>query len=735
MLDIQVGSATIDAVAVYEDDVRRIDADTEPRNVVVWRTNPETFSILDMRTVLGRGLLPVDVDSNGPQVAVISHDLWLNRFGGRGEAVGETIVLSWPGRPPIVLEVVGVLQPGFRPPLPGDQIAVHDSLPSAWTVFESSSGAFGRTRTVTAIGRLRTGASLEAAQAEMDTLSARLAETYPATNSGRTTTLTPLVDVIVGRDTERALWIFLGGVACILLIGVANLACLQTVRNAARAHEIQVRVALGAGTGRLVRQLVVDAVTISLVGGLIGLVAAWVGTRFILTLLPAGFPRVDEIGVDSTVLLFTMALSVATGVAFGLIPAIEAARIRAGAANGRPAPASVRSGRWLRSLIGVETGLALVLLIASALLGHSFFRLITQDAGMDEDNLWSVRIALPLRYQDSPAASDIVLRAMHDAIRELPQVEAAAVAGNFALFSGFDIRMGGLLPADSDADPRRDGLTISYRPIGPRYFGTVGMPVGRGRGILDTDTSGSERVAVINRSAARALWPGQDPIGKRFRMGNAMEWTVVGLVDDFRRSRLHGEIPPQVYASYLQERSLGGAEFMVRLSPGSGGTFADRLRELIAELEVDAEVTIAAMWDLRWELTAQDRFRAGVLLAFAATAVLLASVGVFGVVAYAVAQRSREIALRAALGAPDRDRVAMIFKQGIVPAILGLAIGFAASLVLVRLLANLLFELEPTDPPTIAAALGFLFVLVLVAAYVPARRAKRTDPALTLRQE
>lgn len=699
-----------------------LDAQKEPLSVQDMCVTPDLFPMLGIEMAAGRPLLPADTAAGSPDVAVIGYELWQTLFAGAPSVVGRTVRTARRA-----YTVVGVTRPGADVPMN------FLSDPILWRPARETADS---TSMFTTIARLRSGVSLARGRADLTLLAERLQAEHLDTHRGRTVNATLLLDEIVG-DFKRVLWIFFGAVSCVLLIGVANLLSLQLARNGAREHEIRMRAALGASRFQIVRQLVVESTLLCTVGGALGLGLVWPAIRLIVTALPPRFPRTDQVGVDIGVALFACAVSLAVGIVVGSVPAWQASRgdlatrLKEGA---RSATLSARRSRLQRMLIALETAAALVLLIGAALLGNSFYRLVTRDAGMREDGLWAVTAALPSRYRDDAAQAAFWTSALEH-VRKVPGVRSAAVSVNTAEpLSGTDISHGGVVP-EGDTGPARDGLTMSVRRVSDGYFSTVGMPLLKGRPILESDSAGAEGVVVINELAAAGLWPGQDPIGKRLlRLGRNPK-TVVGLISTFRHSRLNADARPQAYASYLQELNVAGTSVvMFRAAPGNTQAAA-AVKSVLTGLEKDLFVRVSTMAEVRWKQLAAERFRAVVLLMFAGGAVFLALVGVFGLVTYTVCRRQREIAVRVALGAGRRDIVRVAIREAISPAFVGLALGVVGASLTTRLLSGFLVEIQPVDAPTFAAALGVLALAALAASLVPAWQALRIDPVETLRSE
>jgi putative ABC transport system permease protein len=730
LLDVRSESRTLEMVAAYRHTVYALGPDEEPYRVALWTTMADLFSLLGVQPIRGRGLLREDETPEAPPVLVISHEMWTNRFGGRDDIIGERLEVPRGRGTSLWFTIVGVMPSGFE--LPVGSIG----LPGAWTALRASE-MDRRSRGYIALGKVRRGVALAAVRDELDAIRRRLAEAHPDTNRERRFAVVRTLDQVVG-DTKQVLWMFFGAVSCVLLIGVANLVGLQTARNAARAREFAICAALGGGRGRLVRQQLVETLLLSAAAGAVGALTTWVSLEAVAAILPRNFPRADGIAFGPAVVGFAFSVSLAVGIAFGLIPAWRvSSRDLALVINEATRSATMSAGRvrLQRALIAVESGLALVLVVGAALLANSFWRLFAVDSGIrDEDRVRSVQVILPAIYQSLEGRNPF-WRAALERLRGLPQVETAAVMVNAPPpLGGADILVGGLMPEGKAGDPRNVGVSLSNRPVSGDYFTSLGIPMLRGRPILDSDNRADEAVAVLNESAARALWPGDDALGKRIvNVPGRQVLTVVGIVRDFKHRRLDENPAPQLYRSFEQEGSprLTGV-FIIRVRPGAAG-YLDAFQTALVSIEPKAVVTNRSVAELRWTLIAAERFRTGILLVFALSATLLALIGIVGLVAYTVEQRAREIGLRIAIGALNRDVQKLVVGQAMVPAMIGIVVGLVAAVSLSRFVASFLFEVSATDPLTYAGAVIGLATAALTASLLPARKAVRVDPMTALR--
>jgi putative ABC transport system permease protein len=734
LVDVRASSRALERVAGYFSTTFTLDPDQRPYTIRLWRTTADLFPMLGARPILGRVLEPGDERPDATPVAVISYDVWVNRFGRRDEVLGEVIRLPIQGRSSFDLVVVGVLPQGFELPL--DAVP---PFPGVWTAIESGGALPRGGGGLTTVAQLRTGVSIVSARAELDAIGSRLGDAYPETNRERRFIVMSLLDLILG-NTARVLLLFFGAMTCVLLIGVANLINLQVARNAVRQREFAICAALGAGRGRLLRQQVTETLLLSLAGGIAGTVAGGGVLQTIVSLLPAGFPRTDEIALTPGVLVFTLAVSVVVGTLVGVVPAwrMSSSNLTPVINESTPvATMSRRRSRLQRLLIAAETALAVILLVGAALLVNSLWRLMAIDAGVaDESRSWSVGVTLPPSYLPVDRLVPWWQGALEQ-VRTLPQVDRAALSLGPPPLSGLDSMLSGVIAEGWTGDPKQTGVTLSHRPVSDAYFETLGIPLRDGRPIADTDDQSREPVVVINDAAARVLWPAENAIGKRLRdpLFAGRLATVVGVVPDFRQ-RLRVEPLPQLYRPYRQDRRPHGLTgfLLVREASESRGLI-EAITSTLTSLEPRSSVRFQTMAELRWRQVADERFRTGILSSFAVTASLLALAGIFGVVAHGVAQRTREIGVRMALGARQGDILWLVSASAMLPCLAGATVGLMGAIGLSRFVASFLFELTPTDPSTYAAVVVCLLLASLAASVIPARRAMRLDPMIALRCE
>jgi putative ABC transport system permease protein len=724
-VDWKAASRAVEDTAALWGGTLNLSGDGEPERLPAAWVSANYFKVVGIRPLAGRTFAPGEDLESAPRVTVISEKLWRRRFGGDPGLIGRSITLD--GQPHTV---VGVLRKGVQLPSTAD----------AWVpaVFTADDRQQRGAVYFAGIGRLAPGAALRQAKTEADVIGRRLSTEYPAANASyfKTMTVEPLQDQMLG-DTRKPLLILLGAVAFVLLIACANVANLLLVRAASREGEIVIRVALGAGRARIVRQLLTESLVLALAGGALGVaLAAWV-TKKLIDLGPRDIPRLAEIGIDGTALLFALGISLLTGLLFGLAPALQTSRtdlsgvIREGTRGSKG-----RGGTRARSaLVMVETALAVVLLAGAGLLIRSFSQLQKVDPGFQPAQVVTFNLDLPEGRYKEGAQLRAFLGALEEKMAALPGVGATGVTVDGMPFGGrvnvFDFRIAGRPPV-----PPGQEEAIRTAAATPDYFKVMGIRVVRGRAFTPRDRDGAPRVVVINEATARRYFPDQDPIGQRIEMGTRIQrgGEIVGIVADFKQDAMEQQIDPELFMPFDQfpGRSLS----VVLRSTAEPQTVASAVQARVRELDPDLPVyDLQPMTEVVATATSQSRFYMLLLGGFAAIALVLAAVGIYGVIAYAVRQRTQEIGIRMALGA-SRDRVLrMVVGQGMTLALVGAAAGLAGAFVAARGLRSLLFEVSVSDPATYAGVALVLVAVAAVAAYLPARRAARTEPNLALKGE
>ena len=726
-LDMRAQSKTLASAGAYTTSGVTLTNAGDPARLISVEVSDGFFETLSTPPMMGRALQKGDNEPGRTDVVVLGHAIWQNRFGSRADIVGHTVTIE--GRE---TTVVGVMPRGFAWPEDGDIY-----MPSLYDeAYRSKNrGAWY----LDVIGRLAPGVSIEASQAELATIGAQLEAAYPVNKDVGMTTH-PLLDATVG-SRRAALLVLLGAVLVVLLIACANVANLMLARAAVREGEFAVRAALGAGRARLIRQLLIESLVLAFFGGLFGLALAYGGTRALVALGPAGFPRLETIGLSAPVVLFTFALALLTGVVFGLVPALQASRTSFGSSlreRGKSALGGVRGRRTRAALVVAELALAVVLLVGAGLLLRSFARLVNVDPGFDPSNGITFTIGLPDAVYDTDPKRVAFHARLREELNALPGVAGSALALSVpptSMHFNLSFKVAGRPPLPPGESP-----TLEVRLADAQYFGLMGIPVTRGRGFADSDRAGAPRVVVITESAARRHFANEDPIGREIELGwgrpdgSRVGGRVIGVVADVKSHGLDEDVPPQIYVAMAQVPQNSTA--VVLRTQSAPEPLLPSVRAALAR--VDPGLPIIRLETLEEHVSrsvSERRFYMLLVAAFAAVALVLAAIGIFGVLSYLVSQRTREIGIRVALGASRGSVVTMVLRQAMTSATLGVGLGLVAAYGLSRFLTAMLFELKATDPLTFAAVGAMLLGVALVAAWLPARRAVRVDPTVALRVE
>jgi len=701
----------------------------EPDRLDGRRVSANLFDLLGVPALLGRTFVPDD-DRPGTHVVLLSYSLWQRRFGSDSNVIGRAITLNGES-----YNVIGVMPRSVHLPAYGnwnDKVWV----PIAFTNEETTERG---NHFLDVIARIKPGITLKQAQAEMETIAARLAKEYPRYNTRIGATVTPLHEEVVG-DIKPALLILLGAVGFVLLIACANVANLLLARAAVREKEIALRLALGASRSRLTRQFLTESVLLALLGGGFGLLLALAGIRVLKTFIPVTISQTQTISIDGKVLVFTALLALLTGIVFGLAPAMHASHsnLNDSLKEGGRDSAIGKKGNRLRDLLVVgEIAVSFILLIGAGLLINSFLHLRNLDPGFRADHLLTMKVDLSeLRYPDGERRSvffdEVLFR-----IRALPGVQSVAVAGNLPFTYNGD-SMSIAVEGIPDPPPGQ-WPDVIYRAIGPGYFSTMGIPMIRGRDFTDQDKADSKNVVVISEKTAQHYWPGKDPIGKRLKPGattSDVPWReVIGVVKDVRQNDFIAQPKMQMYFTYRQLKDLAANALIVRTSV-EPMSLATSTRDAIWAVDKDQPVAnVDTMDHIVSEAIARQRFSMLLLGIFAALALILAAVGIYGVMSYSVAQRIHEIGIRMALGARRTDVLKMIVNQGLKLVSIGMMLGLAAAFLLTRVLQSLLFGISATDPVTFFGISLVLLAVAILASYLPALRATKVDPIIALRAQ
>lgn len=700
----------------------------EPEPLQGMYVSANLFELLRVVPERGRNFTSDEDRVGGTPVAIISRSLWERRFGGDQDIIGKQIVVSGTSA-----TVVGVMPAGFRLLDPAAELWV----PLQQNQFASS----GRqVRLLSVVGRLSDGLAPAAASSELSTIANQWAGQYPDTNKGVGMRVVPLHDQVTGK-VRPALLLLLGAVGLVLLIACANIINLMLVRSASRQKEIAVRAALGAGRVRLLRQLLTESITLSLLGGGAGILLGSWGVQALLALNPISIPQYNRIGIDFNVLGFTLAASVLTGIVFGLAPAWQTLKFDLHSAlkeGGRTAIAD-RSQRRLSSLLVIaETAMAMVLLIGAGLLLKSFAQLLNVNPGFVTENVLTMQIGLPNAGYQDPQKRAAFLKQLETNLAAAPEVSSVGFVTRLPLMSALN-NITSFLAIEGREVPPGERPEIDFRRASTGYFQTMGIPLLSGRLVTEQDVANNTASVLINEAMAKRFWPGEDPVGRRISTANSTgqqtQWqTIVGVVGSVRHLGLDVEPRPEIY--YHTNTSPPFGPVVVIRTTGDPQRLISIARAKVREIDRDVPISnVNTMEQLVAQSVAQRRFGMFLVGIFAALALVLAVVGIYGVVSYSVAQRTNEIGVRMALGASASDVLKLVLKNGMTLALIGVGIGLAAAVAVTRLMSAMLFEVKPTDVATFAIVSVGLILVALLACYVPARRAMKVDPLVALRYE
>jgi putative ABC transport system permease protein len=681
---------------------------------------PNFFRVLGVQPAIGRDFRDDEATPGRHRVVLLAHGFWQRRFGGQASIVGSTIRMG-----PYQYLVAGIMPSGFR--FGGRPVDFW--APLAWQdIFPT----LRKPHFLRAIARLRPGVTVDAARREMTAIAAALEREYPETNTKMGVGLGPLDDWFVGH-VRTALLVFLGAVGCLLLVVCANVANLMLSRAIGRAREIAIRSALGAGRLRLARQLLAESALLAVAGGGLGIAVASWGVQALVALSPPGVPRLADVAVDGWVLLFTAAVSGLTAFVFGLFPALHAARTDTAAALSSTARSGAPRSRFARrALVVVEVALAFVLVAGAGLMVRSFVLLQRVDPGFDPSNLLTMRIELPAQYDDDAKMASFFERVC-DEIAAIPGVRAVGGSNRIAL-------EGYVWTGDVSVEGRPDvwGRELRHKRVTRGYFAAMGLPLLDGRGLNEYDRQGAPTVVVVNETFAREFFPGESAVGRRVSFTRPSEkprWVqIVGVVGDEKQDGLDAPVRSEVYESHLQS-PFDGMTVVIRTAADPVAV-APLVRRAVARLDrTVAPFDLRTMDQRMAEAVTQQKLNVWIFGFFGTAALVLAALGVGGIVAFAVSSRTREFGVRVALGASRRDILRLVVLDGLRLALLGLGIGVALSVLLGRWLTTLLYQTAPADPFVLATVAGTLLAVALVAAYLPARAALRLDPIRVLRAE
>jgi putative ABC transport system permease protein len=722
-LDLRQQSKSFEEIAGVTFSSSILNIQGEPSRIQTTGVSANLFPLLRAHAEQGRTFLPEDDKPGANRVVVVSHRFWQRHFANQS-LNNQGINLDDQG-----FAVVGVMPAGFQ--FPDDKMDV-------WVPFgPDSSARFFQNRAVHFIfglGRIKAGVTKEQAASELATIFSGIQQQHAKEDAGHIVTIAPLQERITG-NVKPALYVLLGAVIFVLLIGCANVANLQWARAASRGREMAIRVALGASRWRVIRQSLVESLLLAFIGGALGLLLAmWIVTWLLLH-LPEGFPRAHEIGIDTAVFAFTFGVSLLTGVVFGLAPAIQAARSDVNDALKSGGKGSINSGaRLRRGFVVAEVALSLMLFIGAGLLIKSFWRLTNVNPGFQPDHLLTLHVSLPEQKYKEDAQVIEFFRNMPERLSTLPGVKAVSAVNRLPI-SGGDPH--GELTIEARTFAAGEAPGVSYRRILPNYFRAMGVPLLQGREFDDRETGGKPDVVIVNQKMAQSYWPDGDAIGKRIKIGppqNEPWLTIVGVVGNVNHTGLDAEPDFATYEPHAK-RPWSEMTLLVR-TIGDPLSLAGPVQQELKTAEKDILIEDVVTMNRRLDLSvAPQRLNMVLLATFAFIALVLATAGIYGVMAHSVSQRTPEIGLRMALGAQLHDVMKMVLRSGMWLALLGIAIGLVGAFFLTRLMSKLLFGVTPTDAVTFASVAAILFVVALLACYIPARRATKVDPTVALRYE
>ena len=708
--------ATFDAVS------RTLTGADGAEQIVGASISPNLLSLLGVQPAHGRSFALEEAEQR-QRLVLISHRFWQVRLGGSSETVGTTLVLDG-----LSSRIIGILPADFQ--IARLEADVWEPHPPSVDIGDRTPG--GATWFV--VGRLRPTVTVDAAQAEMSAIARRLSDELPADEKSRGISVVPLSLYMVGAQSRLALWMLGGAVFCVFLIAAANVASLSLARSVIRAREMAVRAALGASAGRIVRQLVVDSVLLAAVSGLIGTLLALVGIRLIRDLGPGTLPGLSELGLDLRVLGWALAISLLAGVLVGLAPAMTMLRrdVPPSGEDGRSVSGGTSTRRIRRGLVMAEFALAIVLLVGAGLFLRSWWRVNGIHAGFRPERVLMMELSSPTTFNVPAQRIDLYHRVLEQ-LQAVPGVESAGIIGDLFIANNREQ----LLTVERDDGTVSERLGFRRDEVSADFFKALGTSLLRGRFFSAEDAANAPPVAIVNETMARRLWPGRDPVGRRFTIGPGVSdrawYTVVGVVGDMRRQGPEREPVPQMFEA-LAQNPPRSVDLVIRTSSADPLVMAGALRAAIRRADKTAPIYgVAPLEQQLGTYLSQRRFQTSLLAGFAVVALLMAAVGIYGLIQYSIATRTREIGLRMAIGAESGDILRMIIGEGLTLSLTGLAVGLVGAWWLGRAASSLLFDVTAGDPLTFASVSLLLTAVATAACYFPARRAAAVDPIVTLR--
>ena len=716
-------------IGAYHFQILNLIGSDQAEKIVGARVTGNFFSLFDVPPAAGRFFGPSDDQPGASPVAVISYALWQRRFGGRADLIGQALTLNGDS-----YTVIGVAPASFQFPRRID----------IWkpAILDEQKAERG-SNYLKVIARLKDGVSQTQAEAQMNQISAALAQQYPDNDANLTVMIVPLLEEQV-RNLRGVLLIMLGAVSLVLLIACANVANLSLARAVTRSREFAIRTALGASRIRIVRQLLTESLLLALAGGAFGVLLSMLGVRLLVTLAPAGLPRVNEVTIDGWVLGFTFAVSLLTGMVFGLAPALQVSKPDLNEALKEGSRGSSEGQRTLlrRGLVVVEIALSLILLVSAGLLIGSIKRLSEVSPGFDPTKSLAAFISFPYTpaapgVDGQDAAVKQAVNFLSEARRKLsalPGVQSVGAINDLPVTGRGSVNGGFQIEGKPPFNPG-DAPVAEFRQVTPGYFESIGIPVIRGRTLNDGDLSKKPENIVVNETFARLYLGDEDPIGARVRALDGQPHEIAGVVGDAKQWGLDRDAAAEIYFSFAQ-LSLGQEATLVVRTGGDPASMAGAVRNAIGEVTHEAPITkVQPLTQVVEESMASSRFNMILMSIFAGVALMMASIGLYGVISYSVSQRTHEIGIRMALGASRSSVLSLVLRNGMTLALTGVALGAGAAFGLTRLMASLLYGASPTDPLTFIVISPILIGVALVACFVPAHRATRVDPMIALRYE